>query len=108
MSEDRGIQETHTAIVNFNISLRDSKGEVGVARVLDALENFHQFVKSLGQFGLEVEWDYHVTQVPYIRPIPVSPHVAVAKDQIWEVGWGDTYPGVAALAHYAGVWHGGP
>ena len=104
MSEDRGIQETHTAIVNFNISLRDSKGEVGVARVLDALEKFHQFVKSLGQFGLEVEWDYHVTQIPQIGPVPFGPALSVPKDQIGYPGGGNAKPYFPPPR----VWHEGP
>ena len=89
MSENSGIQETQVTVMNFDVTVRDRNEKIGEARVLDALEKFLEFTESLKQFGLEVEWDYHVSEVPKVSSVPYGPTVAVPKDHVGYTVGGD-------------------
>ena len=90
MSEDSWVQEPHITVMNINGIIRYQDGKVGVARMLDALEKFHELVESFKQLGFEVEWNHNVTQIPQVGSVSIGPASPMTQDQVGCASGGNT------------------
>ena len=82
MSEDSRVQKAARHTLDFQSSIGNGNGYIGVTIDADTPKEFDEALELLHNLAIRLDREHQIRKVPDLGPVPIAPEVPLSPDKI--------------------------